>query len=289
MIRWWLEVLAIFLPTRGWSFGAWIKCQVAVWRACSWFSTSTAADRLKLIDGIVKDFYQSFQLELFSNKNLPLLPPLVFLHLEYIFHSRYPLFEVKPVVHTTILVWGGVHGGGECWVEVAARHIDTSASPARNNLLRSHWSHILWWITPTRWLVLCSLQQLSTWHSWDFRHSIHSGLMSLSFDLWISFKRTDSSDVIAVWSPKKTFRSVSISTDMSMICSAEGNFFKVYKAPVLAGLIQVKSVTFFEFFFANFNTWGTETYGIFFFSFRNWNQLTDFSVHCFYFPPLFNV
>lgn len=68
MIRWWLEVLAIFLPTRGWSFGAWIKCQVAVWRACSWFSTSTAADRLKLIDELWRTSINLSNLSCFPTK-----------------------------------------------------------------------------------------------------------------------------------------------------------------------------------------------------------------------------
>ncbi len=86
---------------------------------------------------------------------------------------------------------------------------------------------------------------------------------------------------------QKTLRSVSISTDMSMICSAEGNFFKVYKAPMLlAGLSELKSVTFFGSSFSNFKAWGTETYSFFFENGTIW--LISLSIVS-DLPQLFNV
>ncbi len=142
----WIGVQEGSHDSKGWSLGAWTKCQVAVWRACSWFSTSTAADRLKLIDDLWRTSINLSNLRYFLTKTYRFLTPLFFSTLSkkletFSIHVTLDL-KVKPVVHTTILEWGGVHRK-ECWVEVAGNTL-TPMLHQQKSLQRSHWFQILW-------------------------------------------------------------------------------------------------------------------------------------------------
>lgn len=200
MIRWWLEVLAIFLPTRGWSFGAWIKCQVAVWRACSWFSTSTAADRLKLIDELWRTSINLSNLSCFLTK---------------IYHSYHLLFFLH--IHITLYLRWNQLCIRQSWCEVGF----TGGGMLSWSGCETHWHQC---ITSKKQLVKVTLESYSLMnHSYQMAcpvfspatfHLTFMGLPSFH-PLWPYvfelrpvklLERTDSSDVIAVWSPKKNFQ-----------------------------------------------------------------------------------
>lgn len=262
MIRWWLEVLAIFLPTKGWSFGAWIKCQVAAWRACSWFSTSTAADRLKLMDELWRTSINLSNLSCFLTK---------------IYHSYHLWFFCTLStfsIHIALYLRWNQLCIRQSWCEVG---FTGGGGMLSGSSCETHWDQC---ITSEKQLVKVTLESYSL-----MNHSYQMGLscfLSSNFPLDIHGTSVIPSTLaLCLWAStceaplKERIHQMSLQRDLQKklsgvfpsprTCrwSAQQKETSSRSTRPRQGWFKWNPSLVFSSFFANF--WGTETYGIFLF------------------------